>query len=85
MAAFRSVDRYNVGRVDTVNLATFLRSHGHNAAEIELLAIIRRIDTDGDACLSFGEFADFLKSQGGPIPPHLNYVSETAAVISNVR
>ena len=85
MAAFRSIDRYNVGRIDTVNLATFLRAHGHNASEIELLAIIRRIDTDGDACLSFGEYAEFLKSQGGPIPTHLSYISETAAVISNVR
>jgi hypothetical protein len=25
------------------------------------MAIIRRIDTDGDACLDFGEFAEFFK------------------------
>lgn len=56
LAAFRSIDRYNIGRIDTVNLGTFLRANGHNAAEIELLAIIRRLDTDGDACLDFNEF-----------------------------
>ena len=25
------------------------------------MAIIRRIDTDGDACLDFGEFTEFFK------------------------
>ena len=29
----------------------------------EVFAIIRRIDTDGDAKISYGEFADFLGSQ----------------------
>ena len=62
MAAFRSIDRYCVGRIDTVSLGTFLRANGHNASEIEVLAIIRRIDTDGDACLDVNEFSEFLKS-----------------------
>jgi len=26
LAAYRSIDRYNVGRVDTINLGTFLRA-----------------------------------------------------------
>ncbi len=50
-AAYRSIDKYNDGRISTLNLGTFLRSTGHYATERELLTIIRRIDTDGDATL----------------------------------
>lgn len=60
-AAFRSVDRYNSGRIDQVNVGSFLRQNGHYASEMELLAIIRRIDTDGDAILLYSEWADFLR------------------------
>lgn len=49
MSSFRSVDRLNSGLISTVNLGAFLRDNGHFATEAELLAIIRRIDTDGDA------------------------------------
>lgn len=31
---------------------------------MELLAIIRRVDTNGDACLDFNEFAEYLKCAG---------------------
>lgn len=60
-AAFRSIDRYNSGRMDTVNTGSFLRQNGHYASEMELLAIIRRIDTDGDAILNYSEFAEFVR------------------------
>ena len=60
LSAFRSIDRYNVGRIDTVNLRTFLRANDVVPHELDLLAIIRRIDTDGDACLDFNEFSEFL-------------------------
>ena len=60
-AAFRSVDRYNSGRIDTVNSGSFLRQQGHYASEMELLAIIRRIDTDGDAIINYTEFAEFVR------------------------
>lgn len=46
-----------------------MRSCGHYAGERELLSIIRRIDTDGDARLSFAEFSEFLRGPcPGPIP-----------------
>lgn len=61
IAAFRSVDKYNSGRVDTVALGNFLRIQGHFSNEMELLAIIRRIDTNGDAIISFDELNEFLK------------------------
>lgn len=60
-AAFRSVDRYNSGRVDQVNMGSFLRQNGHYASEMELIAVVRRIDTDGDAILLYSEWADFLR------------------------
>lgn len=60
-AAFRAIDKYNEGSVNTYNLSVFLKNNGYYATERELLAIIRRIDTDGDAKLSYSEFADFLR------------------------
>ncbi len=60
LSAFRSIDRYNIGRIDSINLGTFLRACEHNPSEIEIIAIIRRVDTDGDACINFNEFSEFL-------------------------
>lgn len=68
LAAYRSIDRYNDGRINTLNLGTFLRGAGHYASETELLAIVRRIDTDGDAQLSYSEFAEYIRSTHPPIP-----------------
>jgi hypothetical protein len=64
-AAYKTIDKYNEGSVNTYNLSTFLKNNGHYANERELLCIIRRIDTDGDAKLSYPEFADFIKSAEG--------------------
>ena len=61
-AAFRAIDRYNEGAINTYNLNVFLKNNGHYASERELLAIIRRIDTDGDAKLNYTEFSDFIRS-----------------------
>lgn len=60
-AAYRSIDKYNDGKVDTFSLNTFLKNNGQFSSEKELLAIIRRIDTDGDAKLSYEEFSEFLR------------------------
>ena len=40
-----------------------MRSQGARLIDREIFAIIRRIDTDGDAKISFEEFADFFCSQ----------------------
>lgn len=61
LASFRSVDKYNSGTIDTVNLGTFLRQHGHFANELDLLAIIRRIDTNGTATVDFQEWCEYNK------------------------
>lgn len=68
-AAFRAIDKYNDGYVDSFSLKRFLESNGHYASERELLAIIRRIDTDGDAKLSYEEFSEFLRISYPPTPP----------------
>lgn len=71
LAAFRSIDRYAVGLIDSLNLGTFLRSQNHALDELEIMAIIRRIDTDGDACISLDEFAEYMVVPGGysPVAP----------------
>lgn len=60
-AAYKSIDRYSEGHINTYNLGQFLKNNGYYANERELLAIIRRIDTDGDAKLSYSEFSDFIR------------------------
>jgi hypothetical protein len=60
-ASFKHIDRDGDGVIDTYNLSNFLKNNGHYASEREVLNIIRRIDTDGDAKLNYEEFADFLK------------------------
>ena len=65
-AAYRSIDRYNDGFINQYVLGSFLRNMGHYATERELVAIIRRIDTDGDARLSLAEFSDYLRSHNPP-------------------
>ena len=62
-SAFRTVDRYSEGNINTQNLQDFFRQFGNYMVEHEIFALIRRIDTDGDAQLSFEEFADFLTTQ----------------------
>jgi Ca2+-binding EF-hand superfamily protein len=59
-AAFRAVDRYEEGRITKDILIDFFRQFGNYLSEEEVYAIIRRIDTDGDARIGFPEWADFL-------------------------
>lgn len=75
MAAFRTLDRYNEGFIKAKNLVDFYKMFGSYPTELELDAIIRRIDTDGDCCLSCAEFTDFFVSQ----------VNEEAALLSGSR
>ena len=64
--AFRSVDRFNDGHLNVDNLRSFLKASGHCASDGEIHQIIRRIDMDGDAKLSYEEFAEFLRSPCQP-------------------
>lgn len=51
-ATFKTIDRPESGVITSVNLGEFFKKLGHFTTESELLAIIRRIDTDGDAQLN---------------------------------
>jgi Ca2+-binding EF-hand superfamily protein len=60
-AAFRTVDRFNDGFIDLFNLKQFFRNNNGFLTERELTSIIRRIDTDGDAKISYSEYSDFMR------------------------
>lgn len=62
-SAFRTIDRYNEGFINISNIRQFFRNNHIYMTEQEALAIIRRIDTDGDAKISFSEFVDFMTYQ----------------------
>ena len=64
-AAFRTIDGNSnelapTRVIDTGNMDRFLRSHGHIATDLELLAIIRRMDTNGSMTIDLEEFEVFL-------------------------
>lgn len=60
--AFNAIDDWSYGYVDKTNLKRFLRSMSHVATKRELVAILRRLDLDGDAKINFKEFEIALKS-----------------------
>ena len=60
MRTFAGLDTYKNGCIDERGLRRFLKRVGHNPLKEELLAIMRRIDQDGDACISFYEFEEAL-------------------------
>ena len=64
-AAFRSIDGNNSGRINQYEVGSLLRRNGHYSSEIENIAIIRRIDTDGDASVNYSEFAAFVRRGAG--------------------
>lgn len=48
-SAFKTIDRYNDAYLNSDNLKHFFRNHYSYLSDREILSIIRRIDTDGDA------------------------------------
>lgn len=62
-AAFKAVDDWNYNYIDKQNLKRFLRSMGHLASKAEIVAILRRLDLDGDAKINLTEFGEAIKTQ----------------------
>jgi Ca2+-binding EF-hand superfamily protein len=69
-AAFVSVDVYRSGVLTTVNVSDFLRSQGAYLSELELVAIIRRIDTDGNCSVTMRELDEFMRPLSGVKPTY---------------
>lgn len=67
-AAHATVDVYRSGLLNTINIADFMRSQGSFLSELELVAIVRRIDTDGSCSLTLREFSEFMAPLAGVKP-----------------
>jgi hypothetical protein len=65
-SAFNTVERFTrSGVLNTVNIGEFLRSQGNYSSEVELVAIVRRIDTNGDCNITNSELAEFMRPLAG--------------------
>ncbi len=62
-SAYKVIDDWSYGYLDARNLRRFLRNMGVLMQKSELVALIRRIDLDGDAKVSYEEFFEGVKSQ----------------------
>ena len=60
-SAFATIDALRLGVLTTVNVNDFMRSQGAILTELELVAIIRRMATDGNCAITLGEFAEFMR------------------------
>jgi len=58
---YRCVDKTHTSVIDTVNLGKFFEDNGKTINDKELLTIIRRLDTNGDATINLSEWTEFLK------------------------
>jgi Ca2+-binding EF-hand superfamily protein len=61
-SAFKIIDDWSYGYLDQRNLRRFLRTTGVLLSNQELIAMIRRIDLDGDAKVGYEEFFEGVKS-----------------------
>lgn len=57
--AFNLIAENNT-EINSLNAANFLESEGYKASDLELMALIRRMDKDGDSVISKEEFIEFL-------------------------
>ena len=61
--AFEAIDDWKYGYVDKKNLKSFFRKHHYAASGAECMAIIRRLDLDADARVSWNEFVEGLRPE----------------------
>jgi Ca2+-binding EF-hand superfamily protein len=52
LSCYRAIDRRNEGRIDKINLDGFFRNLGVYLSDRELLALIRRIDTEANQMIT---------------------------------
>ena len=61
--AFNIFDRDGDGHIDKKELATVLRSFGHNLSSAEIDAIMKEVDTSNNGTIEFEEFIDIIDKQ----------------------
>jgi Ca2+-binding EF-hand superfamily protein len=61
LGLFRNIDDWSYKYLDTKNIKRFLMKTSVYPDEHLLKAVIRRLDSDGDARLSFKEFSEAVK------------------------
>ncbi len=66
-AAFETIDSLRDYTLNHRNIQSFLRLNGFIATDSEVIAIIRRLDSDGDNKVTLDEFADAVRP-AVPIP-----------------
>jgi Ca2+-binding EF-hand superfamily protein len=60
-SVFNFIDTNKSGTITTDEVSLFLKRAGYYVTDLESLAIIRRLDTDGNSLISYAEFADFMR------------------------
>lgn len=60
-SAFETIDTFREYSINQRNIASFLRLNGFVATESELIAMVRRLDTDGDNRVTLEEFAEAMR------------------------
>jgi Ca2+-binding EF-hand superfamily protein len=61
-ACFRAVDDLNEGALHPDNIRAFFKNNGYYPTEDEVIAVVRRLDTDADAKVNYSEFCEAIKS-----------------------
>lgn len=60
-SAFETIDRFREYNLNQRNISDFLRLNGFVATESELIAIVRRLDTDGDNRVTLEEYSEAMR------------------------
>jgi len=62
-ACFRAIDALTEGEINLDNMRAFLKKAGHYPTEEEVVAIVRRLDTNADSSICYAEFSEAVKPQ----------------------
>ncbi len=87
-AAFETIDSLRDFTLNHRNIQTFLRLNGFVATDSEVIAIIRRLDSDGDNRVTLDEFADAVRPAvplPSPIPVASSSFEEVKRASSPLR
>lgn len=87
-AAFETVDSLRDYTLNHRNIQSFLRLNGFIATDSEVVAIIRRLDSDGDNKVTLDEFAEAVRPAvpvPSPIPASTSAFEETKRASSPLR